>query len=190
MNISALILAAGSGSRIGKPKLMLEYGEKSFLKIITEKIYNAGIKNIVCVVSSDKYEWAKENVPGIEYAVNPNPENGMISSVYFGIKELKICNSVLIIPVDHPFVSEETYKFILDAAQKNNMRCVIKPKYKDKSGHPVIIPKELIGSILKKDFSVGLDKIIVQSGCEQKYIDVEDIGVVKNINTKNDFNIE
>jgi molybdenum cofactor cytidylyltransferase len=189
MNISALILAAGSGSRIGKPKLMLEYGGKSFLKIITEKICKAGINNIVCVVSSDKYEWAKENVPEIEYTVNPNPEDGMISSVYFGIKELKNCDTVLIIPVDHPFVSDETYKLILGVA-KEEKGCVIKPKYKEKSGHPVIIQKELFDTILQKDFSVGLDKIIGQSGCEQKYIDVEDIGVVKNINTKNDFNIE
>ncbi|MBI5403030.1 MAG: nucleotidyltransferase family protein [Ignavibacteriae bacterium] len=189
MNISALILAAGSGSRIGKPKLILEYGGKSFLKIIAEKIGNTGIKNIVCVISSDKYDWAKENVPGIEYIINPNPENGMISSVYYGVKELNICDAVLIIPVDHPFVLDETYKLIIGVVQENK-GCVIKPKYKDKSGHPVIIPNELFETILKNDFSVGLDKIIAQSGCKQKYIDVEDIGVVNNINTKNDFNIE
>ncbi|MFA5403338.1 MAG: NTP transferase domain-containing protein [Ignavibacteria bacterium] len=186
MNISALILAAGSGKRIGKPKLMLELEGKSFLNIITEKIKSAGINNIICVVSKSSCKWAKDNVPEIEYAINPNPEDGMISSVFYGMQKINKCDGVMVTPVDHPFVYTGTYKLILNLAEQNP-GCIIKPKYNGISGHPIVIPFEMKNIILQNKFSNGLDSLIKKSVLEHRYIDVEDNGVIKNINTKEDL---
>lgn len=186
MNLSALILAAGSGSRIGKPKLMLEHDGKSFLKIIADKIRNSGIKNIICVVSADNLKWAMKNVPEIKYVTNPAPEKGMISSVQIGVKEFNDCNSLLIIPVDHPFVEENTFEKIAEVS-KENRNCVIKPVYKERSGHPVIIPAGLIKETNKTDFSKGLDALIKESGISQLHLQVDDSGILRNINTSDDL---
>jgi molybdenum cofactor cytidylyltransferase len=186
MNISALILAAGSGSRIGTPKLMLEVDGKSFVNVIIYRLQNAGINNIVCIVSEKTYEWAKENISDFKIVVNPEPEKGMISSVYYGMKNLKKCDSVMIIPVDHPYVEADTYKSLMIESKKNTS-LIIKPKFNGKSGHPIIIPYELANKITEDDFSTGLNNVIKKSGCKQVYIDVEDNGILKNINKKEDF---
>jgi molybdenum cofactor cytidylyltransferase len=186
MKISALILAAGSGKRIGKPKLMLEIGGKSFLSVIIERIKIAGIDDVICVVSEKTYEWAKDNVSEIKFAINPNPVDGMISSVFYGMQKIKKCNGVFIIPVDHPFVEVKTYKILFDEFCKNG-KMIIKPKYKDKSGHPVIIPYELLNSITKNNFSSGLDEVIKKSGYKQMYVEINDKSILKNINNREDF---
>jgi molybdenum cofactor cytidylyltransferase len=186
MQTSALILAAGSGTRIGTPKLKLKIGGKSFLSIIADNIFSAGINEIVCVVSKDSLEWAKEREPNLNYAINSNPEDGMLSSVFYGTKELKKCDNVLIIPVDHPYVGKDTYKILTEESKKNN-NIIIKPRFVDKAGHPVIVPFNLLKTIDEKCFSVGLNEIIKMSKYKQVYINVNDGGVLKNVNTLNDF---
>jgi molybdenum cofactor cytidylyltransferase len=186
MNITALILAAGSGSRIGTPKLMLEYKEKSFLRIITDKITEAGIKNIICVVNNKTFDWAMKTVPEIKYVLNPNPEDGMLSSVYYGAEVLD--EDALIIPVDHPFVEVSTYRLLLREYERYSTS-VIKPEYKNKSGHPIIIPYELMKSIKIEDSFIGLNEVIKKSGCHQVYVEVQDKGIAKNVNTLDDLSI-
>jgi molybdenum cofactor cytidylyltransferase len=185
MKIRALILAAGKGSRIGKPKLMLKINNKSFISVILERVRSAGIDDVVCVVSSETYEWTKKNI-SCDIVINAEPEKGMISSVYFGAVNLKECEGVMIIPVDHPFVEADTYKELIEKF-KNNKDSIIKPGYEGKSGHPVIIPYNIIKSINKEDFSSGLKEVIKKSGRIQIFVDVKDKGILKNINTKEDL---
>jgi molybdenum cofactor cytidylyltransferase len=186
MNISALILAAGSGSRIGTPKLMLEIDGKSFVNVIIDRIKIAGINNTVCVVSEKTYEWAIINISDYKIVLNPEPEKGMISSVFYGMKNIDKCNGVMIIPVDHPFVETDTYKSLMMESKKNT-GAIIKPRFDGKSGHPIIIPYELANKIIGDDFSTGLNDVIKKSGCKQVYINVQDNGILKNINKKEDF---
>jgi len=189
MNLSALILAAGKGSRFGKPKLMIEFKGKSFLSIIADNLLKAGIENIFCVVSSNTINPAKENVPVIKYIVNPEPENGMISSVRLGLKKIGDCDGIMIFPVDHPFVKVDTLKIIIDAFNKNS-RCLVKPLFNNTSGHPVIIPQELSKQIINSDIERTLDVIIRESLIEKYTVNTNDSGVIRNINTREDLNLK
>lgn len=186
MRISALILAAGKGSRMGTPKLMLEVNEKSFINVIIDKVRNAGIKDIYCTVSGDTFEWAGKNIEHCKIVINPEPDKGMISSVYYGFKQIQNADYVMIIPVDHPFVEIDTFKILLlESERKEGL--IIKPRYKGKSGHPVIVPYNLMKDFDEKNLCYGLDEIISKSDFNQIFIDVNDIGILKNVNTKEDL---
>jgi molybdenum cofactor cytidylyltransferase len=186
MKISAIILGAGKGSRIGTPKLMLEINNKSFVNVIIDKVRCAGIEDICCTVNDDTFKWAKENIDDCKIAVNPEPEKGMISSVYYGTMKLEECDGVLVIPVDHPFVEVDTYKSLISEFEKNN-NSVIKPGYEGKSGHPVLVPYKIAVFVSKESFSGGLKEVIKKSGLKQIYVEVNDKGILKNINTKEDL---
>ncbi len=186
MIISALIPAAGIGRRIGTPKLMLEIEGRSFLEIIVKNIFGAGIKNVICVVSEETYDWAQANVPGIKYVINLSPERGMLSSIFCGIKKVGKCDSVLLIPVDHPYVRQDTYKILNDTAEKN-IGSIIKPRFKGKSGHPIILPADLLDKDDEKFFSLRLDGILRKSKYRKIYVDVKDDGILKNVNTRDDY---
>lgn len=186
MNISALITAAGSGRRIGTPKLMLEIEGRSFLEIVAGNIFSAGIRNIVCVVKEETYDWAKASVPGIRYIINPRPERGMLSSIFCGIKKIGKCDGVLLIPVDHPYVKQDTYKILKDTAGKN-IGSIIKPRFEGKTGHPIIIPSDLLKEDDEDYISTGLDGILKKSKYRKIYVDVKDDGILKNVNTRDDY---
>jgi molybdenum cofactor cytidylyltransferase len=185
MKIRALILAAGKGSRIGKPKLMLEINNKSFISVIVDRVKSAGIDDMICIVSNETYEWTKKNI-NCNIVINTEPEKGMISSVYYGAVNLNDCEGVMIIPVDHPFVEAGTYLELIEEFKKNK-DSIIKPVFDGKSGHPVIVPYDIIKSINKENFSSGLKEVIKKSGRKQIYVEINDKGILKNINTKEDL---
>ena len=185
-DITAIILAAGKGSRIGTPKLMLEINGESFLSVIINKISSAGIKRIICVINKEVYKWSKDNFQQYEIIINPEIEKGMLSSVYYGMKEIKETKGVMVFPVDHPFVEVETINELF-ISFNNNSDSIIKPRFESKSGHPVIIPFEILKTISEKDFDNGLNDYLIKSNCKETYVNVADKGILKNINTKEDL---
>ena len=187
-NISAVILAAGSGTRIGIPKLKLKHQEEFFVNIIANKLKFAGIENIVCVIRKDDLDWFNENTAGLEYSINSNPELGMISSARLGIEKYIKQDGVVLFPVDHPFVKGITIKQLINDFEKNK-DSVIKPYYKGKSGHPLIVPISLFNYIISSENSKTLNEIIKESGILVIRTDVDDDGILRNINSPEDLNI-
>jgi CTP:molybdopterin cytidylyltransferase MocA len=184
-NISAIILAAGSGKRIGTPKLKLKIGEDYFVNLIVDKLKLAGIKNIVCVIRKDDKEWFEQNTISVTYVENPNPDSGMIHSVFLGINYFKDSSGCIVFPVDHPLVKTDTIRSLIKVFQEN-IASIVKPGFKSISGHPVIIPDQLFGSVLNKE-NENLNNVILSSGLSIIHVDVEDEGILKNINYKTDL---
>ena len=88
VSIGTIILAAGSGTRIGIPKILLKSGGKYFPDIISDNLLLSGINNISAVISEGIDITRFQNSKEITWIVNPNPELGMISSVYEGVNSL------------------------------------------------------------------------------------------------------
>jgi molybdenum cofactor cytidylyltransferase len=183
-NISALILAAGKGSRIGKPKFLLEYGDKTFLEHIYDNLLECNIGNILTVIRKESEEWFLENFKG-EFVINDFPEGGMLSSVILGINSLKNNDGILIYPVDHPHVRRDTVQKLITSFNLHP-GSIIKPVYKNSSGHPVIIPSAFYNEIISGK-SGDLNSVIRNSNVNTIHLKTNDAGVLKNINTPEDL---
>ncbi len=186
VSVRAIILAAGSGTRIGLPKLYLKIGERYFLDKICENLFDAGINNVSAVIADEYENTVFKNRLKISWIINPNPKLGMISSVYHGINSGESADGYLIIPVDHPKIQSETFYGLVTSFSRNK-NSVIVATYKGVSGHPLVIPKSLALQIENKDYSEGLRGIIRSSGMKIIVQETNDAGVLKNINTKNDL---
>ena len=182
-NISAVILAAGSGTRIGVPKLKLTHRSEFFVNIILKCLKSGGINDVVCIIRKDEEEWFKQNALSVQYLINDNPETGMIHSVYLGINHFKGLKGVIVFPVDHPFVKTETITKLKNEFEENN-ESIVKPLYDGVSGHPIIIPKRLFGFINGSD---NLNLVIQKSGLRVLEVIVKDEGILKNINYAEDL---
>ncbi|MCD8480847.1 MAG: hypothetical protein LRZ88_11985, partial [Candidatus Cloacimonetes bacterium] len=62
---------------------------------------------------------------------------------------------------------------------------IIKPSYKGRSGHPIIIPSSLDLSI--DDDGEGLKGVIQKAALPICYVEVEDFGILRNINRPDDL---
>lgn len=185
LNVSAIILAAGSGSRIGTPKLKLKIDEEYFINVIIKKLSSAGVKSILAVIKEDYKEWCLGNVPGAFFITNKEPEKGMFHSVKLGILNSINSDGLFIFPVDHPFVKTDTISELISSFQINSS-CIIKPDYQGKSGHPVIIPNCYFRKIISSNLS-NLNDVMLSLCSDIVKVSVDDDSILKNVNNKSDL---
>lgn len=178
--ITAIILAAGEGKRVGQPKWQLKVHDgESFLSTIVKKLNLAGIDKIVCVVR-------KNSIPvdsRITCVVNPNPDLGMFSSIHCGVHAAKQYQSAgfIIFPVDHPYVEVETLKQLIEVYEKHPDQ-IICPIINNKQGHPIIIPSFVAEKIIFEDYPGGLKKFLLNNGFNFCDAAVLDQNVLRNVN--------
>jgi molybdenum cofactor cytidylyltransferase len=187
VSVGAVVLAAGSGSRLGGPKLRMVAGGKSFLAHTVEVLASAGAGPICCVVGAEDASWACQEALDVAVCVNPDPARGMLSSVIVGLAFVRgEAAGTLIAPVDHPYVCVSTIKSLLEifAGFPDH---VIKPVYRGRTGHPVVLPCTMFQAVLEASGMTTLREVLAQTGVPVRYVEVDDEGVLVNVNTQADI---
>lgn len=183
MSVSAIILSAGFSSRMGCAKALLNYHGKTFLENICENIPADSIKQLIIVknpiLSFNKISRLKNNK--ISFAVNPQPENGMLSSFRCGLRALdSLSENVMLCLVDHPAVKKTTYEKLISQAENNK---IIIPTYNARRGHPVIFGTDFLTELLTGDCPQGAKSVVRRHQNNVKKIQVDDQGVLLDIDT-------
>ena len=90
MPAAAIILAAGSASRMGSLKQLLPYGNGTLLTHSIQQAQQAGFDRIIVVVGAES-ERVRSSLTGqpVEIAFNENWEVGMGSSIAAGMQQLQ-----------------------------------------------------------------------------------------------------
>jgi CTP:molybdopterin cytidylyltransferase MocA len=134
MRIMALILAAGSGTRIGGPKALLRIGGESFLARAARVLARPGVDAVAAVV--DRQVLAAQPGAAATLLLNPRPEDGMLSSILRGLDEAEAAgaDAVLLHPVDHPLVEPATVDRVVAGLRGGAVIAV--PAHGSRRGHP------------------------------------------------------
>ena len=145
--ISAIVLAAGESSRMGRPKALLEWRGRPFLEHVCDALRRAGVEDRVVVLGRASREVLAAWTPsGEKVAVNPHPEHGQLSSLREGLREAaESAEGFMICLADQPTVQPETYRKIMDFWAGAKDAVVIPRAFRAadsrmKRGHPIIIP--------------------------------------------------
>lgn len=147
------------------PKSEASIDGQKFPEIISQSLQQVGISDILVA-------------KGLE-------TESMLDTLKHSIhKREAVYDFCIVFPVDHPFVSIQTIKKLLEMAFLNP-DSVIRPSFQNHLGHPIIIPKCL--DIHSNDFSLGLKGIIRHSNVPCVDVPVDDYGILRNINTKEDL---
>ncbi len=160
MDIDFLIPAAGLSSRMGDWKLTLPYKGST---IIENSISNGmNICNRIIIVTghrSEELEKLLQNNSKVLTVKNKKFQNGMFSSIQTGVRLIE-SEWFFITMGDMPDIKEDIYKSLLHARNKNsNNFDIIRPIYKGKRGHPVLLHKNTIKSILKEPVSSEMKNV-------------------------------
>jgi len=180
--IGAVVLAAGSGTRMGRPKasLIVPGTGATFADAVLATLASAGITAVRVVVAPD----AAGSLPG--EVVNPDPARGMLSSVQAGLRALpQETEAVLLWPVDHPLVSAATVRSLVDRFRVDAPPIVV-PTLGGRRGHPALFAARVIPELLSADPSVGA-RAVVLAHADRVELPVADRGVVRDIDTPGDL---
>ena len=140
--IAAVVLAAGSGRRMGGPKALLRLGEETLLQRAIRQARDAGCAPILAVVGSwDPGPLAAQAV------VNGDPGSGMAGSIRLGIAALPPeVEAVLLLAVDQPGVPAEHLRRLRARYLASPGRPVASA-YADTLGIPAILPRRLFPAL-------------------------------------------
>lgn len=189
MNVrpAAVILAAGSGARIGQPKYRLPAAGGTFLDRVVGLARVAGCEPVVCVVAPQEAERVRAQFDALIHVVsNPDPSRGMVSSLREAIGHLAGAPGAFVFPVDHPYIAPATMHQLMECVQ-GQLDAVVKPEYLGRGGHPVYVPASLFGRVREAGHDASLRTIIAGSGMRTIRVLVNDDGVVQNVNTPDDL---
>lgn len=141
---------------------LLETGE-TFLEHILNTCREAGLERLCPVLNRD------------------TPD--MLSSLRLGFRENPDCSHYLIFPVDFPYVRASTVQ-ALAKASATHPTAIIRPSHQGRTGHPIIIPAS-------QDWHMdlpraGLAALIHHSGLDILDLELDDPGILRNINHPGD----
>ncbi len=183
----AVILAAGESSRIGFPKALLQWQEKSFLERIVETLRAARVGEIRVVTSPDGEKLIRQNLslPRVQLLVNPDPARGQYSSLKCGLQDFDV-DVALVCLVDHPKVSASVLLELKEVCVATDALAVI-PCFREKRGHPIAVKRELIDLFLLAPDSSNTKEVLLQHWSHVREIETTDAGVIADIDTPEDY---
>ncbi|HEX7066319.1 MAG TPA: nucleotidyltransferase family protein [Bacillales bacterium] len=190
--VKAMILAAGTSSRMGTPKQLLRLGDTPLLQHVTQNILRFDFSEIIAVIGHEAEE-IKRSVQiedeRFRWVINPEYASGQSTSLRKGIES---CGSsdIMVFLGDEPLISEQTVQTIFQFGFKkqsvSSEPFVVRPSYQSTPGHPVFF-----GNAQKIDFSNldgdrGAKKII--NRLESRHIvPVNDKGILMDVDTPENY---
>ncbi len=180
---AGVILAAGESSRMGRDKALLPYANTTFLEHLIQ-LFLSHVSPVVVVLGhhADLIRAALPSLPGLEIVVNPNYPAGQLSSLQTGLRTVT-ADSVLLTLVDHPAVAGST----LDRLLAHPHAPLVIPRYRNRRGHPILLAGGLIGEILALPPEATAKQVIHSHLSEAILLDLDDPGILRDIDTPEDY---
>ena len=128
--VSAIVLAAGTSTRMGQAKQLLPLGPSNVLAQTLENVRAASLAEIVLVLGSSAQAICHQLPPplleGLKVVINHAYMQGMASSLREGLSALdQQSDAALIVLGDQPFVRPRTLDRIVDAYRRSPAQIVI-----------------------------------------------------------------
>ncbi len=196
--IYAVILAAGTSSRLGRNKLMLAVNGQPVIRSAVEPFLQECIKRIFIITNPEnkavrsalEAPFTIHNSP-FTFISNERYREGMSSSVKAALPYIEDADAVFFHLGDKPFIRKETVKTMKNLlfGSDNEIINVVVPVYKGRKGHPVLMRvKPYLDEMRLLEGDKGLREIIEKHSENVLLIEGEE-GNIFDIDTEKEINI-
>src|SRR5271155_2389659 len=188
--IGAVILAAGTSSRMGEAKQLLRLGEATVLNQVVNNVCGSSVDEIV-IVLGHQAETIKQSIAteSLKVVVNESYRQGMGTSLRAGLSALPSeVDATLIVLADQPFVRSATFDQIIDHYQQSNAQIVI-PMHKGFRGNPVLLDRSVFPEVMALTGDIGCRAIFGNHLEGIAKVPVEDVGILLDLDSKEDFEL-
>jgi broad specificity phosphatase PhoE/CTP:molybdopterin cytidylyltransferase MocA len=187
--ISAIILAAGLSSRMGRLKALMDIGgEKAILRLIDANI-KAGITDIVVVLGYRSIDILKYtgHFRNVKCVVNGAYMSGMFSSVQKGVSKIDPeSEGFMLMPVDIPLIKPNTIREMAESFFQGDCDILL-PYFGEKKGHPPVISVKCIPDILAGSPANGMRGIMDSGKWTKRRLQTVDEGILHEMDTMDQY---
>ncbi|UCE40976.1 MAG: molybdenum cofactor cytidylyltransferase [Candidatus Aminicenantes bacterium] len=189
--ICALVLAAGESRRMGYPKLLLPFKEKTIIEHIVENILASKADKILVVLGSYQEEiLSKIADRTVSSVVNHRFREGMLSSIQTGFEALpKETSAAIVCLGDQPLIPFSVMDALIETYHKTK-KGVVLPVYRNKRGHPILIDLKHKQEILDLSSDIGLRALVHNHPQDIYEVEVDTPHILKDIDYPEDYQSE
>ncbi len=160
--IAGVVLAAGTSSRVGRPKMILPLGGRPVLQHVLDAAVAAGLEEIAVVLghSADQIQREVEIRPPARAVINPDYESGQSSSLRAGLRALgPAARAAVILLGDQPGMGAEAIRRVI-AEYGRTGGAVVQAYYRGARGHPVLLDRRVWADAEKVEGDRGARDLI------------------------------
>src|ERR1700733_1495946 len=139
MNV-AIILAAGGSRRMGQPKQLLPFGDKTMLECVIDAFQTPRVDEIRVVLGYKANEIAAKIAhTSCKIVKNDRYPLGMFTSMQAGLRDLPKNTKIVMLAIcDQPRLKRETVETLIEEFQNKRHKILI-PSYAGRQGHPPLL---------------------------------------------------
>ncbi|MBI4610236.1 MAG: nucleotidyltransferase family protein [Candidatus Rokubacteria bacterium] len=146
--IAGIVLAAGLARRMGRSKLLLDWGGRPVIRRAVEQVRAGGVDEVIVVVGPEDaaIRQALSELP-VRFVQNPAPETGQGRSIACGVAALGPgVQAVLIALGDQPTLPPEVIPQLLQTYRQTG-KPIVAPVYRGVQGNPVLFASSVFAEL-------------------------------------------
>jgi len=186
--VTALVLAAGSSSRMGRPKPLVPVLGKSLLTRVLDAVRSVHPTETVVVLGAEAAQVQKESdLRGTTVVVNPKFAEGMSSSLRLGAASATSSSGPLLVVLgDQPFVEPATLQTLIDRHASGGAKIVI-PTFEGVRGNPILLDRSLLPELNALRGDIGCRAIFPEHPQDLVEVPVTDPGILIDVDTPDEL---
>ena len=188
-SVSAIILAAGSASRMGSQKQLLRLGAKTLLEHTLESVRASQVGEIVVVLGAAA-ESIRPCIPvdkNVRVVVNDDFQAGMGRSLQRGLAELNPqASATLVVLADQPLVKAATLNRLIEEYSRHKPQILI-PLFRGFRGNPVLLDRSVFPEIAALHGDTGCRAIFGDHLENIRKVEVDDAGILLDADKPRDL---
>jgi molybdenum cofactor cytidylyltransferase len=172
--VGAVVLAAGSSSRMGSPKQTLQFRGESLLRRAAQAAISAGCYPVI-VVTGAHSKLSRRELEGLDVreVFNASWETGMASSVRVGLEGIistdRDADAAVLLLCDQPHVTADVISGLV-AAYRSTGSPLIASTYGGTFGVPALFSRTLFAELTQLEGKSGAKEVIKRHCAEAHFL--------------------
>jgi molybdenum cofactor cytidylyltransferase len=193
--ISAVVLAAGLSTRMGRPKLILPWGATTVIGQVLTTLAQTLVSEIVVVTGGARKE-VEAAVEQGQWEVartifNPRyTEDHMLISLQTGIMALGgQVDAMLVVLGDQPQIEVDVVRQLMDTYQTEGYPLIV-PSFGMRRGHPWVVARALWSDLLSAPAGTTMRDFLQAHTRQITYLPVSSPSILSDLDTPEDYGRE
>jgi molybdenum cofactor cytidylyltransferase len=186
--VSAIVLAAGSGSRMGEQKLLLQIAGRTIIEWVVDAALGSGANEVIVVIGAEG-ERVRESLGrrAVTVVENAHYMEGMSTSIRAGLDSAAVdTDAVAFLLGDQPFVTSELIDLVLARFAETGAP-LVRPIAAGRPAHPVLIGRDLFPELRRLEGDLGARELIAAHAEQAEFVQLDDGRVAFDIDTLGDY---
>ena len=186
--IDAIVLAAGESKRMGKPKPLLRFSDRTFLEQIVSVLRLSDADRITVVLGAEAETIERSvDLSGTNVVINEDYAKGQLSSLIAAIEQTpQDTDAILVCLVDAPFITKEVVNSIINKFRETDSPIIV-PVFNEERGHPTLFSKSLFDELLSAPEDQGARAVIYSNKERVLEVETSENGILIGIDTPDEY---